>query len=99
MEGYECRHLDVKDWEIVALGDEYYRMIRALGYTSSYAPLSNEDLDQLVDVYHYWKILLGHRFPRFEDMNDLLHCLHFDVIIELFCHRKLRQKLGLDLIF
>ena len=99
MDGYESRYLDVKDWEVVEIADEYYRMLRAVGHKPDAAPLSQEDLDQLVNVYHYWKILLGCRMTRLLGMNDLLHCLHFDVIIELFCHRKLWQRQKLDWIF
>lgn len=96
MDGYESRYLDVKDWEVVAIGDEYYRLLRASGHMPDAASLSQEDLDQLVDVYHHWKILLGCQTPGLMEMDDLLHALHFDVIIELFCHRKLRQQQKLD---
>ena len=99
MDGFESRYFDVQNWEITALGDEYYRMLQVSGYEMTYAPLTQEDLEQLVDVYHYWKILLGCSSARFGEMDMLLHGLHFDVIIELFCHRKLQQRMKLDLIF
>ena len=98
MDGFERRYFDVEHWEIVSIGDEYYRLLRASGVKESSAPLTQTDLDQLEDVYHYWKILMGCEHPRLSDMPDLLHCLHFDVIIELFCHRKLRQAQRIEWI-
>lgn len=98
MDDYENKYLDVRDWEIVAVSDEYYRMLWASGCNLNAAPLSQEDLEQLIDVYHYWKILLGCQTPKYEEMGYLLHGLHFDVIIELFCHRKLRQQQKLEWI-
>lgn len=99
MDRHETRYPDIQDWEIVAIGDEYYRMLRISGYGMDVAPLTNEDLDQLLDVYHYWKILLGCNNLRLVDMERILHSLHFDVIIELFCQRKLRLRQSLSWIF
>lgn len=99
MDGYNNRHLDIQDWEIISIGDEYYRLLRASGHPRSDAELTDTDLDQLLDVYHYWKILLGCRYPRYADMAFVLHVLHFDVIIELFCQHKLHMKQKLTWIF
>ena len=89
MDGYVRKHFDIQDWEIVSIGDEYYRFLAASGHTRSNYELTQEDLDRLLDVYHYWKILLDCGEPEYMDMDCLLHSLHFDVIIELFCRRKL----------
>ncbi len=89
VDGFHCRYGDIADWEVVSIGEEYYRMLKAHEYSWAEGELTEEDLKQLLDVYHYWKILLDCRFPRFEDKDFLLYSLHFDLIIELFCHRKM----------
>ena len=99
MDGYKTRYADIQDWEIVQIGDEYYRFVMASGNSRWGAELTDEDLDHLMDVYHYWKILMDCRFPAYEDMGLLLHSLHFDVIIELFCQRKLGMRQQLRWMF
>ena len=99
MDGYVSKYPDIQDWEIVCIGDEYYRLLTASGYSRYEAELTDEDLDRLLDVYHYWKILLDFRTPKFTDMELLLHSLHFDVIIEIFCQRKLGLRQRLQWIF
>lgn len=95
MDGYQCRHFDILDWEIIRIGDEYYRLLSTSGHSRSEAELTDEDLNHLLDVYHYWKILLGCSTPSYADMDFLMYSLHFDVIVELFLRRKLgvRQRL------
>ncbi len=99
MDGYVSRHIDIQDWEIMRIGDEYYRFLTASGHPRREAELTPEDLDRLLDVYHYWKILLNCRELEYRDMYFLLHSLHFDVIIELFCQRKLGIRQRLQWIF
>lgn len=99
MDGYVSRYIDIQDWEIVCIGDEYYRFLTTSGHPRSESELTKEDLERLLDVYHYWKILLGCEAPSYEDMGFLLHSLHFDVIIELFCQRKLGMRQRLQWVF
>ena len=100
MDGYENKHFPwVHGWEITCIGDEYYRLLRLTGRNMSDALLTSIDMDQLLDAYHYWKILLGYSKPDFADRDGLMCLLHFDVAIELFLHRKLREKQELKLIF
>ena len=100
MDGYENPYpFDIMDWEIVCIGDEYYRMLRGSGHSMSDAPLTNADLDLLLDAYRSWKRMLDRLQPDFADRDGLMHLLHFDVGIELFMHRKLREQQVLKWIF
>ena len=99
MEGYTCKYFDIQDWEITRIGDEYARIVRAYGRDAEDAILTEDDLNRLLDVYHYWKILLGCKNVQFSDMEWLLHNLHFDVAIELFCQYKLGTGQTLRWVF
>ena len=100
MDGYQIKHFDIHSWEVVCIEEEYYRLLRCAGHKVTDAMLTDEDRDMLLDVYHYWKILYEHRFPTLEDMDLILHMLHFDVILELYCYHKIgRAYHGLRYIF
>lgn len=99
MDGYTCKYSDIQDWEIVCIGETYYGFLSGTGRSVADAPLTPYDWDRLLDAYHCWKVLLGYTEPEFQNRAGLMHLLHFDVAIELFLHRKLREKMDLKRIF
>lgn len=85
----------VNDWELSAIYEAWNRLAKEHAVKPTDVLLSQEDIEKLTAVYFYWKQLLipGQRITL-TDMHDLIYCLHFDVILEIYLIRKHSRLFG-----
>ena len=63
--------------------------IKPLNNLMSQLGITSEDIEKLSAVYFHWKeLLIPGQTVSLTDMHDLIYCLHFDVILEMYLIRK-----------
>ena len=79
----------VNSWELISLEEAWHNLAREHAAKPTDVLLSQEDIEKLSAVYFHWKeLLIPGQTVSLTDMHDLIYCLHFDVILEMYLIRK-----------